>query len=141
MDADKTMLHRKDGAPLLSKEEEDVALPPRPRCAFVIIRNSKDAMMVCTALTLVCFLVFRHAVGSVLPHSDPGKNGSPHPRGELRFTENGTFQIAIFEDLHFGESRSLSGHHINDSDWVADYYAQTLGSLGARYRTSTLSKS
>jgi len=31
----------------------------------------------------------------------------------LRFTRNGTFQISIFEDLHFGESTTARehGHH------------------------------
>ena len=33
----------------------------------------------------------------------PGQTASSWPA--LRFTENGTFQIAVFEDLHFGESR------------------------------------
>lgn len=39
---------------------------------------------------------------------------APRPVGygslpPLRFTSNGTFQIAIFEDLHFGES--MCGFH------------------------------
>lgn len=38
-------------------------------------------------------------------------NGS-NSFGPLRFMRDGTFQIAIFEDLHFGESTCLFGSKI-----------------------------
>lgn len=33
------------------------------------------------------------------------RNGSSHRRRTLRFTEDGTFRITVFADLHFGESK------------------------------------
>ena len=55
----------------------------------------------------------------------------------LRFTSNGTFQISIFEDLHFGESMTylLSGAIIGPSNADAQ---QMLGMNGDPSKTSTL---
>jgi hypothetical protein len=51
------------------------------------------------ALTFVVVLFTCWALGGVVPH---GKVFNE----PLRFTESGTFQISIFEDLHFGEGMS-----------------------------------
>ena len=42
---------------------------------------------------------------AVLPTRYATSNSSS-PFGPLKFREDGTFQISIFEDLHFGESES-----------------------------------
>lgn len=34
--------------------------------------------------------------------------GLPHRDERLRFNSDGTFQISVFEDLHFGESKLIS---------------------------------
>lgn len=41
---------------------------------------------------------------AALPSKFAASDGSS-PFGPLRFREDGTFQISIFEDLHFGESK------------------------------------
>ena len=51
------------------------------------------------ALTLVFILFACWALAGVVPH---GKTFNE----PLRFTKDGTFQISIFEDLHFGEGMS-----------------------------------
>lgn len=42
----------------------------------------------------------------VLPARYAASNSSS-PLGPLKFREDGTFQISIFEDLHFGESKDF----------------------------------
>ena len=51
------------------------------------------------ALTLVVISFACWTLAGVVPH------GKPFDK-PLQFTENGTFQITIFEDLHFGEGMS-----------------------------------
>ena len=51
------------------------------------------------ALTFIIVLFSCWALAGVVPC------GKPFDK-PLRFTENGTFQISIFEDLHFGEGMS-----------------------------------
>ena len=51
------------------------------------------------ALTFISVLFACWALAGVVPY------GKPFDK-PLRFTENGTFQISIFEDLHFGEGMS-----------------------------------
>lgn len=53
------------------------------------------------ALSLTAALFAGWAFSSVLPR--PSKLVEP-----LRFTDNGSFQISIFEDLHVGEGTSCS---------------------------------
>ena len=57
--------------------------------------------MLCALLIAVFFALW--SLGAVIPtRRGPGNNlGQP-----LRLTRDGTFQISIFEDLHFGESMS-----------------------------------
>lgn len=50
----------------------------------------------------VLFLVFACVAFAGVPFR---RDAAPEP---LRFTSNGTFQITIFEDLHFGESKQIS---------------------------------
>lgn len=54
--------------------------------------------MLC-ALALVAGFFALRSLGGVLPGKYPPKQWP-----SLRFTSDGTFQIAVFEDLHFGES-------------------------------------
>ncbi len=53
------------------------------------------------ALVTAAGLLARHCAASPLP----GASGAGQP---LQFKSDGTFQISIFEDLHFGESESKS---------------------------------
>ena len=71
-------------------------------------------MLVSTTFALILFTCW--AFAGVVP------NGHFHNK-PLRFTDNGTFQISIFEDLHFGEGMSdpnpLSRPHTDSSVPVA----------------------
>lgn len=58
--------------------------------------------MLCLLVAAVFFAAVTH--GAVFPKWNWSWNWGEQ-KG-LRFTEKGTFQIAIFEDLHFGESKS-----------------------------------
>lgn len=60
--------------------------------------RKRVANMLC-ALTLVAGFFALRSRGGVLPGKYP-----PKPWPSLRFTSGGKFQIAVFEDLHFGES-------------------------------------
>jgi hypothetical protein len=51
------------------------------------------------ALTLVVISFACWTLAGAVPHVKPFDK-------PLQFTENGTFQISIFEDLHFGEGMS-----------------------------------
>ena len=44
------------------------------------------------------------SIAAVLPASNAKYYNSSQPFGPLKFQADGTFQISIFEDLHFGES-------------------------------------
>jgi hypothetical protein len=45
---------------------------------------------------------------------------------KLRFTENGTFQVSIFEDLHFAESISLHLHTIKYETTILTKYSDAI---------------
>lgn len=58
------------------------------------------------AAVLLAAFIFA-ALSLAAPRPDDGVQpllGSPNPLPPLRFTSNGTFQISIFHDLHFGEN-------------------------------------
>ena len=50
------------------------------------------------------FLLGFLSIAAVLPACDAKYYNSSNPFGPLKFQTDGTFQISIFEDLHFGES-------------------------------------
>lgn len=53
--------------------------------------------------------------------------------GPLRFKSDGTFQLSIFEDLHFGESETLS-HPFNFRPRRINLSYRCLGSVGTSTR-------
>ena len=53
---------------------------------------------------LVVLWLIAPSLQAVLPARFASSNGSSS-FGPLKFGEDGTFQISIFEDLHFGESK------------------------------------
>lgn len=59
-------------------------------------------LMAFFAFAAVLWLV-APSIQAVLPATFATSDGSS-PFGPLKFREDGTFQISIFEDLHFGES-------------------------------------
>lgn len=60
-------------------------------------------------------------------------------RKPLTFTDDGRFQVSIFEDLHFGESKLCKLRALSlPTDLTVK---QTRGILGALSKTSTVSKS
>ena len=50
-----------------------------------------------------CIMLFTATLFLLLPYT----KAFPTSRQPLRFTQNGTFQICVFEDLHFGEAEDL----------------------------------
>lgn len=58
--------------------------------------------MLCALLLTIIFALL--SFGAVLPRRRGIGHGSSAP---LRFTQDGTFQIGIFEDLHYGEAENL----------------------------------
>ena len=50
------------------------------------------------------FLLGLFSLAVILPASEAKYDNSSDPFGPLKFQRDGTFQISIFEDLHFGES-------------------------------------
>lgn len=64
--------------------------------------------------------------------------------GPLKFTEDGTFQISIFEDLHFGESKPPIAGLLNSIDACSGLADATVmqmrGTSGVPSRTSTRSR-
>ena len=60
--------------------------------------------------------------------------------GPLKFRADGTFQISIFEDLHFGESTYKSNPESVSEGRLLMLSPQTRGTPGARSRTSTQSR-
>jgi hypothetical protein len=64
-------------------------------------RRDRHLFVKMLALTFAVVVFACWALGGLVPQA----NAFNEP---LRFTENGTFQISIFEDLHFGEGMSIS---------------------------------
>lgn len=79
--------------------------PPRRLCLhdFATSERFRFARML-VALLLVILLAML-SLGSIMRQDDTqvADLGAP-----LRFTKDGTFQISIFEDLHFGESTTAT---------------------------------
>lgn len=67
--------------------------------AWATPRQKRYRFIKMLVLTLAVVLSTGWTLASVLHH--PSTFDQP-----LRFTENGSFQISIFEDLHFGEGMS-----------------------------------
>ena len=65
------------------------------------------------AAAVATFIFALPSFQSPTPERGVEKTGNALKRsgafGPLQFRTDGTFQISIFEDLHFGESRSLAG--------------------------------
>ena len=82
--------------PLLEEDEDDVIKPaepassPRPWSYARVLLTLIATVLVSLILVAVCV---RYAF-----HGDRASENA------LRFTSEGTFQLSIFEDLHFGES-------------------------------------
>jgi hypothetical protein len=57
------------------------------------------AAMTCVLILIIFALL---SFGAVIPEQGPAGLRRP-----LQFAADGTFQISIFEDLHFGESKQL----------------------------------
>jgi hypothetical protein len=92
--------------------------------AWAAPRREKYRYVKMLAFTTVSVFLAGWTIASVLPR--PSKLQVP-----LRFTENGSFQISIFEDLHTGEGTSYAaniGGNFTDT-------CQSPGSIGARYKT------
>lgn len=79
----------------------DYGRPPRRSrlWAWAVDDRCRFARMLFLLIAVSFFAVL--TFGAALPQW----NWSWGSQKALRFTRSGTFQIAIFEDLHFGESR------------------------------------
>ena len=64
-------------------------------------RPKRDKYLIVKMLSLTCIVVFFACWA--LADGFTNRTALDEP---LRFTDNGTFQISIFEDLHFGEGTS-----------------------------------
>ena len=74
--------------------------PVRSRLVkWATVERYRFIRMLCALIVAVAFTVL--SLGAVLPDT---KRQNADLQAPLRFTSSGTFQISIFEDLHFGES-------------------------------------
>lgn len=77
----------------------------RPRRFSVLNLGAIDKkIMAFFAFAAVLWLIVP-SLQAVLPTRYAVSSGSPF--GPLKFRKDGTFQISIFEDLHFGESKDF----------------------------------
>ncbi|KAK5137575.1 hypothetical protein LTR08_007870 [Meristemomyces frigidus] len=73
----------------------------RPRLStWAKLEDSRVLRMLCALLSTIFF--FSIVLTSAAPYERGRRNGDL--RAPLRFTSKGTFQLSIFEDLHFGEN-------------------------------------
>jgi hypothetical protein len=66
--------------------------------AWAVPRRKKHHLVKMLAISLAVSL----SAGWTLANISPRRSAFQEP---LRFTDNGSFQISIFEDLHFGEGK------------------------------------
>jgi hypothetical protein len=66
--------------------------------AWAVPRRQKHHFVKMLAISLTVILSAAWTLASILPRRSVFEE-------PLRFTDNGTFQISIFEDLHFGEGK------------------------------------
>lgn len=52
--------------------------------------------------------------------SRAARDGNGNAYGPLQFRPDGYFQVAIFEDLHFGESTALTHPRLAAMRWLTD---------------------
>lgn len=86
-----------DGASTYNRSH---ASPLRPSARRTTHSANKTMTFVLTVLALLAAVTML-SHGRALPWKPSPGLGRP-----LRFTKDGTFQISIFEDLHYGESKS-----------------------------------
>lgn len=82
---------------------EDKGINRSDRLSMHNLGSIDKKIMAFFAFAAVLWLI-APSLQAVLPARDAGPNGSGL-FGPLKFREDGTFQISIFEDLHFGESK------------------------------------
>jgi hypothetical protein len=63
-------------------------------------KRDRHRLIKMLAISITVISLAYWAFAGVVPHGETFDE-------PLRFTENGTFQISIFEDLHFGEGTSI----------------------------------
>jgi hypothetical protein len=68
--------------------------------------SRRSIIMLCTLLALSSYIFLSRS--SFIPPN----NNTPAKRPPLTFTKDGTFQLTIFSDLHFGESMPSYPHHL-----------------------------
>jgi hypothetical protein len=66
--------------------------------AWAVPRRQKHHFVKMLAISLAVVSLAAWTLASILPRRSVFEE-------PLRFTDNGTFQISIFEDLHFGEGK------------------------------------
>jgi hypothetical protein len=79
---------------------------PLDRLSMPKIAEMNKEIMALFAFAAVLWLI-APSLEAVLPKRFGSSNGGGQ-LGPLKFQQDGTFQISIFEDLHFGESKRLA---------------------------------
>jgi hypothetical protein len=78
---------------------------PERFCAFVRRWIERLALFAMLSLLLFGLLFARSSLqASLLTRRYTNSSCTPRRFGPLQFSQDGTFQLSIFEDLHFGES-------------------------------------
>jgi hypothetical protein len=76
--------------------------------AWAVPRRQKHYFVKMLAISLTVILSAASALASILPRRSVFEE-------PLRFTDNGSFQISIFEDLHFGEGKGQGTYTRRDN--------------------------
>jgi hypothetical protein len=84
---------------------------------------------------IVAALFVGLSVQASLPTRRYANSSCPTKFGPLQFSQDGTFQLAIFEDLHFGESERMHFSAAGSKNLLT--IEQMPGTHGARSKTST----
>lgn len=94
--------HRPQGS---TRAREGVGINRPHLCSVLKLGAIDKKIMAFFAFAAVLWLI-APSLQAVLPTRYAVSN-SGSPFGPLKFREDGTFQISIFEDLHFGESKDF----------------------------------
>jgi hypothetical protein len=78
------------------------------------------ASTICLAIVGVFALAAPSMQSPIAPRSLVHEPLEFHVTEPLQFNENGSFQVAIFEDLHFGESELASGKKPSNANGKTD---------------------
>lgn len=94
--------HRPQGS---TRAREGVGINRPRRFSMLNLSAIDKKIMAFFAFAAVLWLI-APSLQAVLPTRYATSN-SGSPFGPLKFRQDGTFQISIFEDLHFGESKDF----------------------------------